>query len=108
MAIAEVTEPKEKRTASLTPQTWRDLEAIADLSGNSVGEILRRCVEVGLSEEQKRLTANMAYENAKLVNRKLIQRQSDIEQAIAAIDNPQASAEDKAAAWQQLKQKLMD
>lgn len=108
MAIAEVTEPKEKRTASLAPQVWRDLEAIAERTGNNVGEILRRCVEVGLSEEQKRLTANIAYENAKLVNRKLIQRQVTIEEAIAVIDDSQSSSEAKAAAWESLKRKLVD
>lgn len=105
-------DPKEKRTANLPPQLWQELEAIAKLTGNSLSEILRRCVELGLSEEQKRLTANLSYENAQLVNRKLKQRQEDLRVLVdtlaATLANPDATAQDRADALEMLKKRLMD
>jgi len=102
------TDPKEKRTANLPPQTWRSLEELADATGNSVSEMLRRCVELGISETKRLQTQDLAYENAKLVRQKLFLRMSDIRAQFAVLTNPEATTEEKTVALAAIESKLSD
>ena len=76
-------EPLDKRSASLSPTQWSELEELAEKFNLSTAEVLRQAVAEGVLVMQQKLIAALEYRNKKLVNQKLQHRQDRTFRALA-------------------------
>lgn len=99
---------KDKRSIALPRETWEAISMLSEITGATVAEFTRECVHLGLSEVKKRLQNDLAFENAKLVKQKLMQRQEKFITALAVLEKAEGLTEAQAKALQILKESLKD
>ena len=107
MAPQTAAENLERRTVSLPPQMWQEIEEVGDEMGLKKAEIYRFIMAEGLLAQKAKQAASLDYENKLLLRQKLQQRQQRTFAALVQLES--ATTEDeRAEALAQLKQCLTD
>jgi hypothetical protein len=91
-------EPMKSDSIRLPLSVWAECQEMAQAGGEKPSEFYRRVITLGLSAERERRSSDLAYQNKLLINKRLQAKEQGAIEALAALTDDSATAEQKANA----------